>query len=372
MNYFSEQGFTFTETIEKIKAKYGENIKILSHKSVMVGGFLGLFKKEGVQIDGYISQDPFQKKDPKFEEEKEKIIQAAKGNNTINEVLKVINEIKDKLDDAPSQNEQTHESISKVEKILQKNDFSFSYISYIVEKIKKNIALDDLNNFNFILKKVREWIRETINIYPDKPPLAIPRIFVLVGPTGVGKTTTIAKLAAINAHGAKPLSVRIITIDDYRIGAKEQIKRYGEIMSVPVVSAESYNQLRKSIALFSHDVDLILIDTFGNSPLDYKNIAEMREMLDACGSTAEFHLAISAITKGSDIIEIMQQFESFKYDSIIVTKLDETWRAGNIISALYEMRKPVSYITTGQMIPDIKYAMEELFLEHLSEFNTVS
>ena len=374
MNYFSEQGLTYTEAIEKVRTKYGENIRILSHKSVMVGGFLGLFKKEGVQIDGYISQDPFQKKNSKLEEEKEKIIQAAKGSNTLNEVLKAVNEIKIKLDEAPSQNEQQHESITRLEKILQKNDFSFSYISYITEKIKKNIALDDLNNFNFILKKTREWIRETISIYPDKPPLTTPRIFVLVGPTGVGKTTTIAKLAAINKYmQQKPLSVRIITIDNYRIGAKEQIETYGETMGVPVVSAHNVKDVKKNVALFSSDVDLILVDTIGKSPHDYRKLAEMKEILDACGTTAEFHLAISAVTKVSDIFEIMQQFESFKYSSVVVTKMDETCRAGNIISALYEARKSVSYITTGQNVPnDIKYAAVELFLEHLSEFNTVN
>ncbi|MCL2704972.1 MAG: flagellar biosynthesis protein FlhF [Spirochaetaceae bacterium] len=373
MNYFTEQGLTYTDAIEKVKIKYGENIQILNRKSIMVGGFLGLFQKEGVQIEGIISQNPFQKKNPKLEEEKEKLIQAAKGNTAINEVLKVMNEIKDKLDESPSNNEQQHENIKKVEKILQRNDFSFSYIAYITDKIKKNIALDDINNFNYLLKKVREWIRETINIYPDNPPLTTPKIFILVGPTGVGKTTTIAKLAAINAYRTKPLSVRIITIDNYRIGAKEQIEKYGEIMSVPVVSAENTEQLKKNIALFSHDVDLILIDTIGKSPHDYKKLAEMREILAACGTTAEFHLAISAITKVSDIFEIMQQFESFKYSSIVVTKLDETWHAGNIISALHETHKPVSYITTGQSVPhDIKYATEELFLEHLSEFNTIN
>ncbi|MCL2295257.1 MAG: flagellar biosynthesis protein FlhF [Spirochaetes bacterium] len=375
MNYFSEQGLTYTEAVEKAKAKYGENIKVLSHKLVMIGGFLGIFQKEGIQIDGYISHEPLHKKNPKLEEEKEKLLQAAKGSNAINEVLKTVNEIKSKLEEVSPQNEPQHESLGKIEKILQRNDFSFSYISYITEQIKKNIALDNLNNFNFILKKVREWIRETITIYPDKPPLTIPKIFILVGPTGVGKTTTIAKLAAINALGMqeKPLSVRIITIDNYRIGAKEQIDKYGEIMSVPVVSAENYDQLRKNIALFSRDVDLILIDTIGKSPHDYKKLAEMREILSACGTTAEFHLAISAITKVSDIFEIMQQFEPFKYSSIVVTKLDETCRAGNIISALYDTRKPVSYITTGQNVPhDIKYATEELLLEHLSEFNTIN
>ena len=374
MNYFSEQGLTYKEAIEKVRLKYGENIRILSHKTVMMGGFLGLFQKEGVQIDGYISQDPFQKKNPKLEEEKEKILQAAKGNTTLSEVLKAVTEIKNRLDENPSAGDTPHETIRKVEKILVKNDFSFSYISHISERIKKNIPLDDLDNFNFVLKKVREWIRETIMIYPENPPLTTPRIFILVGPTGVGKTTTIAKLAAINALGiqTKPLSVRIITIDNYRIGAKKQIETYGEIMSVPVVSAENFDQLRKYIALYSSDVDLVLIDTIGKSPHDYKKLAEMKELLDACGTTAEFHLAVSAITKVSDIFEIMQQFESFKYNSIVVTKLDETCHAGNIISALYETRKPVSYITTGQNVPyDIKYATEEMFLEHLGEFNTV-
>ncbi|MDX9800191.1 MAG: flagellar biosynthesis protein FlhF [Spirochaetia bacterium] len=374
MNYFSEQGLSYSEVIERLKTRYGENIRILSHKTVMVGGFLGLFKKEGVQIDGYVSQDPFQKKNPKLEEEKEKLIQTAKGTNTLSEVLKTVNAIKIRLDEGTSQQEGTHETINRVEKILMKNDFSFSFVNMITEKIKKNISLDDLDNFNFVLKKVRDWIRELIFIYPEKNPLTTPRIFILVGPTGVGKTTTIAKLAAINALGiqTKPLSVRIITIDNYRIGARKQIETYGEIMSVPVVSAENFDQLRKYIALYSEDVDLVLIDTIGKSPHDYKKLAEMKELLDACGTTSEFHLAVSAITKVSDIFEIMQQFESFKYSSIVVTKLDETCHAGNIISALYETRKPVSYITTGQNVPyDIKYATEELFLEHLGEFNTV-
>jgi len=374
MNYFTEQGLTYTEAIEKVKSKYGENIRILSHKTVMIGGFLGLFQKEGVQIDGYISQDPFQKKNPRLEEEKEKILQAAKGTTTLSEVLKTVNEIKNRLDEGTSRSEGQHETISRIEKILMKNDFSFSYVTGISEKIKKNIPLDDLDNFNFVLKKVRDWIRESLLIYPEKSTLTTPRIFILVGPTGVGKTTTIAKLAAINALGiqTKPLSVRIITIDNYRIGARKQIETYGEIMSVPVASAENFEQLRKYIALYSQDVDLVLIDTIGKSPHDYKKLAEMKELLEACGTTSEVHLAISAITKVSDIFEIMQQFESFKYNSIVVTKLDETCHAGNIISALYETRKPVSYITTGQNVPyDIKYATEELLLEHLGEFNTV-
>ena len=376
MNYFSEQGLTYQEAIEKVRNKYGENIKILNHKSILIGGFLGLFRKEGIQIEGYISQDPFKKKTVKLEEEKEKFLQvaSAKSSSTLNDLMKAVNDIKTKLDDGDFSSDESHSSISKIENMLSKNDFSAAYIKDVIEKIKKNVSLEDLDNFNLVLKKVREFIRETINIYPDTPPLTTPRIFILVGPTGVGKTTTIAKLAAINSLGinTKPLSVRIITIDTYRIGAKKQIETYGEIMSVPVVSAENYDQLRKYIALYSENVDLVLVDTIGKSPKDYKNLADMRELLDACGTTAEAHLAISSVTKASDIHEIMQQYESFKYSSVIITKLDETHCSGNIISALSEKHKTVSYITTGQTVPhDIKYATAELLLEHLGALNIV-
>lgn len=371
MNYFSEQGYTYQEVVNKVKQKYGDNYKILGTKYVMLGGFLGLFKREGVQLEGYISKETYIKKNPSLEEEKEKFLQAAKGKSTLDEVLKQVTELKNAIEKKPmGDGTEKHETLVKVEKILEKNDFSFYYINEIIDKIKKNIPLADLDNFSLVLKKVRDWIRETINIYPDTKPLTIPRIFILVGATGVGKTTTIAKLAAINAL-QKKLSVRIITIDSYRIGAKEQIEKYGDIMGVPVIAAENFEQLKKNIALFSRDVDLILIDTIGKSPKDYKKLAEMKELLDACGTTAEVHLAISAVTKVSDIFEIMQQFESFRYNSIVITKLDETCHAGNIISAIYQSGKKVSYITTGQNVPnDIKYADTEIFLEHLCDFNT--
>ena len=96
MNYFTEQGLTFQEAISKARSKYGSDIKIMSHKSILLGGFLGMFRKEGVQIEGYISQDPYKKKPVKLEEEKEKLLQAAgaRGGSTLNELMKAVNDIK--------------------------------------------------------------------------------------------------------------------------------------------------------------------------------------------------------------------------------------------------------------------------------------
>ncbi len=192
-----------------------------------------------------------------------------------------------------------------------------------------------------------------------------------MGPTGVGKTTTIAKLAAmhrIGTNGESPKEVRMLTVDNYRIGARTQIETYGEIMEIPVFCAESCQELRKKLALFD-DADLILIDTIGKSPRQSMMLAEMKELLSACGERAEVHLAMSATTKTSDISEILQQFEPFKYRSVILTKLDETMRIGNIISVLAERQKSISYLTDGQVVPqDICRASVPRLLMNLEGF----
>jgi flagellar biosynthesis protein FlhF len=194
----------------------------------------------------------------------------------------------------------------------------------------------------------------------------------LVGHTGVGKTTTIAKLAAMYNLGnsvSRPLAVRLINLDNYRIGAKQQLETYSSIMDIPLSNVATHEELRKTIALYSGDAELILIDTIGKSPQDGVELARMKQLLSACGSQAEVHLALSATTKSSDINDLLQQFEPFGYRSVIVTKLDETSRVGNVLSALWEKGKAVSYITDGQTVPvDIKKAAVVPFLINLEGF----
>ena len=185
------------------------------------------------------------------------------------------------------------------------------------------------------------------------------RILIIVGPTGVGKTTTIAKLAAIHGIGdgrQPPRKVRIITIDNYRIAAKQQIETYAEIMRIPVSLVESASDLQNCLA-FNQDAELILIDTIGRSPRDLAKLAEMKEILAACGSQACVYLALSATTKASDTEEILRQFEPFGYRAVVLTKLDETMRIGNIVPCLSRHRKPIAYLCDGQGVPqDIQEA----------------
>ncbi len=180
-----------------------------------------------------------------------------------------------------------------------------------------------------------------------------PRIVIVVGPTGVGKTTTIAKLAAVYGLGdsrTPPRRVRIVTIDNYRIAAKQQIETYAEIMRIPVSLVESAEDLRKNLALYQ-DSELVLVDTIGRSPRDLGKLAEMKEILSACGSQAIVYLALAATTKASDTEEILRQYAPFGYRAVILTKLDETMRIGNILSCLARQGTPVAYLCDGQGVP---------------------
>jgi flagellar biosynthesis protein FlhF len=189
----------------------------------------------------------------------------------------------------------------------------------------------------------------------------------------VGKTTTIAKLAYLYGEwedGRWNKELRLVTLDNYRIGGKQQIEGYGQIMEIPVSSVESYDGLREVLALYRHDADFILVDTIGKSPRNFGELGDMKSILEACGSRAEIHLCLSSSTKASDITEALKQFEPFKYRSVIVTKLDETGKVGNVISALSGAGKPVSFITTGQTVPtDIERATVMRFLLNLENFS---
>ncbi|GHU26868.1 flagellar biosynthesis protein FlhF [Spirochaetia bacterium] len=396
MEYFIEQALTYTECLNKIRMKYGDRVTILYHKTIRMGGFLGLFTKEGVELTGVATNTPPRnltalnlpdypsasknpdppKKPVSFEEEKKKVIESAgnaKKDPTLQQVLTEVRTLKEKIDAGVPQQNPDHAHINRINEILTLNDFSPSFRLMITERIKKECSLDMLNDYELVQDKVLEWIGESISIYKEEKFQKKPRILALVGPTGVGKTTTIAKLAAIygigNA-GRRPINVRMVTIDAFRIGARAQLEAYSTIMSLPVSFVDDYDDLKKTIALYSEETDMLLVDTIGKSPRDSAKLGEMKQLLDACGPAAEVHLTLAATTKSSDIKEIMQQFEPFSYRSVLVTKLDETIRVGNVISALAERRKSVSYITDGQKVPNnIQTASVVRFLINIEGFH---
>ncbi len=175
-------------------------------------------------------------------------------------------------------------------------------------------------------------------------------IAALVGPTGVGKTTTIAKLAAkfILKHG--PRQVALITTDNYRIGAHEQLNTYGRILDVPVRVASSAAELRNLINGFS-DKRLILIDTAGMSQRDMK-LVEQINTLQQSGQSIKSYLVMSAATEYKAMNEIIKAFQVFEPQASILTKLDEAATIGSAISSIIENNLPLSFIADGQQVPE--------------------
>ncbi len=175
------------------------------------------------------------------------------------------------------------------------------------------------------------------------------RIRVLVGPTGVGKTTSIAKLSAIDKI-YKKRKVGLISMDTYRIAAIEQLKTYANITKLPLEVVYSPSDMARALYNLS-DYDVIYLDTPGRSPKNSEAIKDISRYLRECPDP-EVHLVISMNGKEQDMRKIVDSFSILPVSRILFTKLDETDRAGALLGVLDRAKKPVSYLTTGQNVPD--------------------
>ena len=175
------------------------------------------------------------------------------------------------------------------------------------------------------------------------------RVQIFAGPTGVGKTTTIAKLAA-RAVRSSPNGVLVITTDVHRVAAVEQMIRFGEMLSVPVEVAISPTDLTRAIAQADH-CEHIFIDTTGRSPRDTGGLRALGSFVEAA-SEAELLLVLSATTRSSDSREILEAFRGVPYSRLVLTKLDETRVYGELYNCVVRSGRPIACITSGQAVPE--------------------
>lgn len=381
MRYFTVHGSNSQEALAQMRRQYGPDACIQSHRSVRVGGVLGLFTRPAVEITGYVDAGNGDSDAPhQTDGRRDALGRKEPPAPSLGTVLDQVNALRERFDESlPSGADVTvqrddHPALADLRELLGANDFAAPLRSRLVESVRSGMALSDLQDpaalHQFVMRQVAAELAIAQPLEQRPAPADGPRVCTLVGPTGVGKTTTIAKLAALHGlgNGAPAPRVRIVTIDNYRIGARQQIETYGDIMRIPVTTAETADDVKKAIALGS-EAELMFIDTVGRSPSDYARIAEMRSVLDAVGRGGTTQLVVSATTKFADLRHILGQFEPFGYDSVIVTKLDETSSIGNVISALADAHKPVSYLCNGQVVPqDIVPASTLRLLMNLDGF----
>jgi len=205
--------------------------------------------------------------------------------------------------------------------------------------------------------------------FPVAGPLKIkkkgPLVVAFVGPTGAGKTTTLAKLAA-HFVISKKRSAAVITADTYRIAAIEQIRTFADIVGIRLEVVFTPEEARDAVAACSSE-DAIFIDTAGRSQRNTGHMAELKTLLSVI-KPDETHLVLSATTKDSDLDDVIARYQDFGVNRLLFTKLDETARLGNIVNCVNTHRIPVSYFTAGQSVPDdIELAQPGRFMQRLWE-----
>ncbi len=182
-----------------------------------------------------------------------------------------------------------------------------------------------------------------------KESCAAKKGMMLIGPSGVGKTTTIAKLAGNAVRESKRCA--IITLDSYRIGAVEQMRVYSRIMGIPLSIVSNVGEFRTCLANFMRQRDIIFIDTTGRNPKDEGYLNDIAQYCDS-EAPLELHLLVNAHCDDEFMIEAYRFYRKLPIDYLTFTKLDEAVRFGSLYNIVLTYQKPVAYITTGQRVPD--------------------
>jgi flagellar biosynthesis protein FlhF len=264
-------------------------------------------------------------------------------------------EIKISVDETKYFDLNSKKTIEKVSSFFIKRGVINSWI----EKLSKRVENTEIvkSEKDFIVHIIQK-INKLIKIKKEKPTKHKVKVFV--GPTGVGKTTTVAKLAYRYSNQGHKVS--LINLDAFKAGAFEQLAFFAKRMKLPHYTVRTFGRFKK-VFLSSQDSDIILVDTTGMSPYDSTRLIKTLRYINVDKEQdIEVYLVISATIKYEDLQDIYQNFSALKIDSVILTKFDETKYIGTIISYLLEHSLPLSYFTIGQNVPDDLIVANKKFL----------
>ncbi|SCL83036.1 flagellar biosynthesis protein FlhF [Sporanaerobacter sp. PP17-6a] len=331
------------EVMGKLKKELGPEAVILNTKTIKKGGFLGLFKKSMVEVVAAVDEEEYS-----FKRQNNRAIRNNNENDNLKSEIVKLQNLVEKMYNNMNKSDEINERLEKYRDVLVSNGVDKLVATSILNSINENVNIED---------KDEETLDGIVNYYlyerlGDVEPIEIEekqKVIFFVGPTGVGKTTTLAKIASKIILEGKH-SVGLITADTYRIAAVDQLKVYSEILNIPLKTVYKSQDLNKALEEFK-DKNIVLVDTAGRTHKDREQILETKELTDSVDNK-EIYLVLSVSTDLKTLLSILKQYSLFRECKIIFTKLDETENYGNILNVKYYFDNPLSYITNGQDVPD--------------------
>ncbi|MFC1725979.1 flagellar biosynthesis protein FlhF [candidate division KSB1 bacterium] len=353
------------EAMRLMKKELGENAVVLHTRKMGNNGMLNLPGKGIIEVTAAIDE-PVKKADSaanpgftpgNYSSYNNSNFNSARSNSDVfYEMIKSeLVDVKEKLAQMGSHMKYNHipnlpENLDIVLKQLIDNEIDEKLALELIQDVQINLKGKEYDNLKIVLDNLLKKIAGMIRCSREAQVTSDSTRFIgLIGPTGVGKTTTIAKLAS-NQKLIKKKKVGIITLDTYRIAAVEQLRTFANIAEIPFFVVYTPEEFKQAVHKLKN-MDVVYIDTTGRSQKDKKKLKELKLFFTSVKCN-EIHLCLSVTTKPKDMVNIVEEFGIFNYNHLIFTKLDETNSLGVVINTLEKINKPVSYITTGQNVPD--------------------
>ncbi|TQR20937.1 flagellar biosynthesis protein FlhF [Psychrobacillus vulpis] len=338
---------TMPEAMKQIRKELGEEAVILNSKVVYSKGFLGLFKKKSIEV--LAGMDTFESHSNIIDTPTIQIDYPEKMSDDIKRELEDLKQMVKSIQ-RPRMNDNYPEQFGAIIDYLKEQELAEELITTVSDELfvhmkQKNeeVELEDQ------IHLTEKCLAAHLNELPFGGISYQKKYINVLGPTGVGKTTTIAKMAA-RAVLEKKKKVGFITTDTYRIAAIEQLKTYAGLLQAPIEIVYSEKDLQEAMKKFEL-LDIVFIDTAGRNYKEIKFVEDLQKLIDFKENTETF-LVLSSTSKQKDMEVIIEQFIDFPIEKFIFTKLDETNSIGSIINLMVKYKKGLAYYTDGQEVPE--------------------
>ncbi|MFQ5414072.1 MAG: flagellar biosynthesis protein FlhF [Phycisphaerae bacterium] len=362
-------GKTMAEALDKLKRQFGRSAVILSTRALTKGGWLGFGGTPCVEITaarrmadlpaplrrGRLARQGRGGDDAEGAATVSSRVTVA-SDTRADSVLFEVGALKSLVGEVLQETRRLRaghvpEPLYATYRKLIENEVGHRIAEALIASVQRSLAPDELSDQDAVRRRLAAALESML---PTAGPIQIttrdaPTVVAFIGPTGVGKTTTVAKLAA-NFSLRERRRVGLVTIDTYRIAAVEQLRTYAEIIGVPLQVVATPAELASAVGRLNA-CDVILIDTAGRSQRDALKIGELKRFFDAV-RPHEVHLVVSGTCGERVMAETIERFSGVGVDRVIVTKLDEAIGFGVILTCLEHVDAGLSYVTTGQDVPD--------------------